>query len=50
MTGSDTALRYYYVDPLSGLVTVKRLLTDSSNMDDQVFGPNTGYFETLQGT
>lgn len=36
MTGSDSALRYYYIDPLSGLVTLKRLLTDSSNADDQV--------------
>lgn len=45
MTGSNNALRYYYVDPLSGLVTLKRLLTDSSNTDDQVFGNHhTGHF------
>lgn len=47
LTGSMNALRYYFIDPLSGLITLKRLLTDSTNPSDVVSGHSIHLLVTL---
>ena len=36
MTGSDVAIQYYYINPESGLITVKKLLTEGDQVQDEV--------------
>ncbi len=36
MVGNERALEYYYLDPSSGLITIKKLITEGEQTDDTV--------------
>ena len=41
--GTSRAMEYYYVDPLTGVVALKKLLTEGSQTSDEVkWHPSVG--------
>ena len=44
MVGNERAIEYYYLDPSSGLITVKKLITEGTQNDDTVIVLEFSYF------